>query len=197
MRSASRLEEHGSHTSSGEEADRGGGNLGRLRGCRVSNSNTRVLLGSRCQLTKAAEEELDAVPLAVAELRALEAALEAEPAALEAELRALEAALEAEPAALEREPETELAALEAELPAPAKMVVAAEVVIVELSEVMVVRKVEVVMAEPAAPLPVAYCFKSTMTLSVDFRVRIKLTLPEGVLVTVGSMVPDETCRRQI
>lgn len=119
------------------------------------------------QLTKASEEELEALPVPVAEFRALEAALETEPAALEAELRALdaapdaepralEAALEAEAAPLERELETEPTALEAELPAPpAKIVVAAELVIVEPSEVTVVRKVEVVMAEPAEPLPVA------------------------------------------
>lgn len=105
--------------------------------------------------------ELEALPVPVAELRALEAALEAEPTALEAEATALEAAPvaeptalerepEAEPTALEREPEMELAAPEAELPAPAKIVVAAELVMVEPSEVTVVRKVEVAMAEPAA-----------------------------------------------
>lgn len=100
-------------------------------------------------LTKAAEDELDAlaVPLAVAELRALEAALEAE---LSAELAALETELNA----LEREPEIELSTLEAELPVPvAKIVVGADVVMVEPSVVIVVKKNEVAMAEPESEVP--------------------------------------------
>lgn len=142
----------------------------------------------------------------VALLTALEAALEAELAALEAELRALEAApdaelraleaaLEAEAAPLERELEIELPALEAELPAPpAKMVVAAEVVMVEPPEVTVVRKDEVVMAEPAEPLPVAeaYNLESVIASRSDVKLGGKLTLPVAELVTVGAMVPEVT-----
>lgn len=76
---------------------------------------------------------------------------------LEAELAAELAAPEAELARLERELPTELVTEPAALEALLKMVDTAEVVIVEPSVVIVVKKDSVEMAMPPAPPPVPDC----------------------------------------
>lgn len=122
------------------------------------------------------------VALPAAELAALEAELATLEALLEASLATLEAALEAEAAALEAELLASEAALEAEPEAPPtpKMVVAAEVVIVELSLVMVVANVEVVMALEACK------FKVNTAVDQAEIFRVQLTpLALSVLLTVA------------
>lgn len=153
------LEKHGGDTGSSQEAGSwGSSHLRRLKVGNVSTKRYGPSRQGRGQLTKPADEELVASPAA---LEAAEpAAPEAELAAPDAELAALEAALEADSPTLEADEEASEAALEAEAPAPPtpKIVVAAEVVMVESPEVMVVAKDEVVMAledSVAEPLSVA------------------------------------------
>lgn len=158
------LEKHGSDTGSGQEAgSRGSGHLRRLQVHVVRRKRyKRSEPTGRIQLTKPAAEELVASPAA---LEAAEpAASVAELTAPDAELATLEAALDADSPTLEADSEASEATLEAEAeaeePAPPtpKMVVAAEVVMVESPLVMVVAKDEVVMAledSVAEPLSVA------------------------------------------
>lgn len=157
------LEKHGSDTGSGQEAgSRGSSHLRRLQVHVVRKGYEGSGPTDRSQLTKPAAEELVASPAA---LEAAEpAASVAELTAPDAELATLEAALDADSPTLEADSEASEAALdaeaEAEEPAPPtpKMVVAAEVVMVESPLVMVVAKDEVVMAledSVAEPLSVA------------------------------------------
>lgn len=156
-KTVSSLKQQSGNTSSSQETNGSSGHLGRLVVSLVSHTaqtkRTQFLV-----LTKA-EEELLSVALAPA---LLAAELAAELALLTTELRLSEAELAAPDAELLTPDAVALASLPEVEPEPlappaAKMVVAAEVVMVEPSVVMVVSKDEVVMAEPDEPEEPADC----------------------------------------